>query len=191
MDLLPSQNLKTLSDINEYTSLIFDNKIITVNNDKTTEHINNAIDIEYTLYFTYNELFNVINQNNIDKFKLINDINNSIDKLYDNEQFLKILDENKSLDNVMNDLCIKIDVINEKLNNSCTYRCIKFNDKLMTYYDRLCAKMYDYCKDLSEVVILPKIYIRYTNLYKPGEESDDESDSSIDLDMDTIPVKQE
>ena len=59
MNLLPSQNLKTLLDINEYTSLIFDNKIITVNNDKTTEHINNSIDIEYTLYFTYNELFNV------------------------------------------------------------------------------------------------------------------------------------
>ena len=190
MDLLPSQNLKTLLDINEYTSLIFDDKIITVNNDKTTEHINNAIDIEYTLYFTYNELFNVTNQNNIDKFKLINDINNSIDNLYENEPFLKMLDENKSLDNIMNDLCLKIDIINEDINNSYSYRCIKFNDKLMTYYDRLCEKMYDYCKDLSEAVILPKIYIKYS-----GEASDDEtgneSDSTIDLDMDSISVKQE
>ena len=190
MNLLPSQNLKTLLDINEYTSLIFDNKIITVNNDKTTEHINNSIDIEYTLYFTYNELFNVINQNNINKFKLVNDINNSIDKLYDNEPFLKMLDENKSLDNIMNELCLKIDIINEEINNSYTYRCIRFNDKLMTYYDRLCEKMYDYCKDLSEAVILPKIYIKYS-----GEASDDEtgneSDSTIDLDMDYIPVKQD
>ena len=186
MELLPSQNLKTLLDINEYTSLIFNDKIITVNNDKTTEHINNSIDIEYTLYFTYNELFNVINQNNIDKFKLINDINNSIDNLYENEQFLKILDENKSLDNIMNDLCLKIDIINEEINNSYSYKCIRFNEKIMTYYDRLCEKMYDYCKDLSEAVILPKIYIKYDNSI-----SDNESDSTIDLDMDSIPVKQD
>ena len=185
MDFLPSQNLNTLLDINEYTSLIFDNKIITVNNDKTTEHINNAIDIEYTLYFTYNELFNVINQNNINKFKLINDVNNSINNLYENEPFLKMLDEHKSLDNIMNDLCLKIDIINEK-NNNYTYRCNKFNDKILTFYDKLCAKMYDYCKDLTNVVILPKIYIKYDNSVL-----DYDSDSSIDLDIDSIPIKQE
>ena len=46
--------------------------------------------------------------------------------------------------------------------------------------------MYDYCKDLTDVVILPKVYIKYDNSVLAYD-----SDSSIDLDIDSIPVKQE
>ena len=55
MDQLALKNLNTLLNINENTSIIFNNKEIIIVEDDLMENIDdNYLNIEYTLYFTFN-----------------------------------------------------------------------------------------------------------------------------------------
>ena len=68
MDQLALKNLNILLNINENTSIIFNNKEIIIVEDDLMENIDdNYLNIEYTLYFTFNQLIN-INKNKSFKY---------------------------------------------------------------------------------------------------------------------------
>jgi len=138
MDQSALKNINTLLDINENTTFIFnDNKELIINDDDTNEHVNNNLVVEYTLYFTYNQVFNMLRSNNTTKTKniMLSELNESINNLYDNVYFLTLLDNNKALDETMNDICLKLDVITEKYQNECT--C---NDKMYNLFEYLTSE---------------------------------------------------
>ena len=138
MDQSALKNINTLLDINENTTFIFnDNKELIINDDDTNEHVNNDLVVEYTLYFTYNQVFNMLRSNNTTKTKniMLSELNESINNLYDNVYFLTLLDNNKALDETMNDICLKLDVITEKYQNECT--C---NDKMYNLFEYLTSE---------------------------------------------------
>ena len=76
MDQLALKNLNTLLNINENTSIIFNNKEIIIVEDDLIENIDDNLNIEYTLYFTFNQLINIIKEKAGNKHQLIHNLNN-------------------------------------------------------------------------------------------------------------------
>ena len=114
-------NIGNLLDLNDKSVILFnENKEITLVEDSNNEHITNNFIAEYSLYFTFNQIFNMLRKNSYNKRGIISDLNDVIDKLYENDYFLKFIDDNKSLEDTMNDICIKLDVITERFLNKCT-----------------------------------------------------------------------
>ena len=56
-------------------------------------------DLEYGIYFTFHEIFTLIDKNNINRDNILTNINTSIDNLYDNNYFLDIIDNNDVIRN--------------------------------------------------------------------------------------------
>jgi len=136
MDTLALNNINTLLNINEKSTFIFEDRKILINNDSSTEHVNeNNINTEYILYFTFNQLFNSIRQVNIDKNKLINELDQALDNLYENESFQKLIDNDKQIDEIMNDISLKLDIITEKYYNH--YECKHLYTRLNNFYNYL------------------------------------------------------
>ena len=133
MDQLALQNINTLLSIDEKSTFIFEDRKIIINKDESTEHINeNNINTEYVLYFTFNQLFNAIRHENININPLIDELELALENLYGNESFLKLIDNDKHIDEIMNDISLKLDIIIEKYYNR--YQCNKFCGKLNDLY---------------------------------------------------------
>ena len=164
MDQLALKNLNTLLNINENTSIIFNTKEIIIVEDDLMENIDdNYLNIEYTLYFTFNQLININKNKYGNKHQLIYNLNNSIDNLYENKYFLKLIEEHKSIDEIMEDICTKLDyMIETKYNKIC---------------EKLYEKTYDYFKYLSTgFVITGQVKPTYASNFLP--DSDDDSNAS-------------
>jgi hypothetical protein len=166
MDQLALKNLNTLLNINENTSIIFNNKEIIIVEDDLIDNIDdNFLNIEYTLYFTFNQLINIIKGKTGNKHQLIHNLNNSIDNLYENKYFLKLIEEHKSIDEIMEDVNTKLDYLMETKNNKIC--------------EKLYENTYDYLKYLSTgFVITGQVKPTYAsnNVFLP--DSDDDSDAS-------------
>jgi hypothetical protein len=160
------KNIKTLLSINEDTELIFNERKILINNEQNTELVNeNNINIHYSIYFTYNQIMNSsnINRNSIDGMNI------SIDNLYNNIQFQKIIQDDHVLEEIMDDICIKLDNITVKYyNNICNRINQNFYDNIKYFNNKW--------TELLEIVSknMPHI-IRNTNT-ENVEISDEEED---------------
>ena len=162
MDQLALKNLNTLLNINENTSIIFNNKEIIIVEYDLIENIDDNLNIEYTLYFTFNQLINIIKGKTGNKHQLIHNLNNSIENLYENKYFLKLIQEHKSIDEIMEDVNTKIDYMIETKNNKIC--------------EKLYEKTYDYFKYLSTgFVITGQVKPTYAS---NNPDSDDDSDAS-------------
>ena len=168
MDQLALKNLNTLLNINENTSIIFNNKEIIIVEDDLIENIDDNLNIEYTLYFTFNQLINIIKEKAGNKHQLIHNLNNCIDNLYENKYFLKLIEEHKSIDEIMEDICTKLDyMIETKYNKIC---------------EKLYEKTYDYFKYLSTgFVITGQVKPTYvSNNFLPDSDDEEISDDEVD-----------
>jgi hypothetical protein len=171
MDQLALKNLNTLLNINENTSIIFNNKEIIIVEDDLMENIDdNYLNIEYTLYFTFNQLINSNGLTNKSSINLLRNLNNSIDSLYENKYFLKLIEEHKSIDGIMEDICTKLDYMIETKNN-------KICEKL---YEKIYETTYDYFKYLSTgFVITGQVKpTSYDNIFSQESSSDNDSNES-------------
>ena len=167
MDQLALKNLNTLLNINENTSIIFNNKEIIIVEDDLIENIDDNLNIEYTLYFTFNQLINIIKGKNGNKHQLIHNLNNIIENLYENKYFLKLIEEHKSIDEIMEDICTKLDyMIETKYNKIC---------------EKLYEKTYDYFKYLSTgFVITGQVNPTYASNFLPDSDDEEISDDEVD-----------
>ena len=170
MDQLALQNINTLLSINDKSTFIFKDRKIIINKDDTTEHINEKnINTEYVLYFTFNQLFNAIRHENINRNKLINELDQALDNLYENESFLKLIDNDKNIEEIMNDITLKLDIITEKYYNH--YECKNLYSKLNNFYNYL----------IEDFINRIPLHI-YTNV----EDIDEDIDEEPLLDVDSI-----
>ena len=176
MDQLALQNINALLNMNEKTSFIFNNKEIIIdeeNSDNSSnEYVNtdNNLNDEYTLYFTFNQLFNMIRADKINRQDLISDMNSAFNNLYDNEHFLKLLDNDNNIEEVGNDIDEKLDFINEKYPDNA---CSRFTDKLFTFFDGLIR---EFAKNIPKHP--PKSYV-YNNT---DDDDSDDGDNTNDGD---------
>lgn len=114
MNQLALKNINTLLNIDKKSLFIFNNKEITINTDETTEHVNeNNVNTEYALYFTFNHLLNYSRSDH----ELVNVLNVALDNLYENESFVKVLENDTNLEEIMDDISLKLDSIIEIHNN--------------------------------------------------------------------------
>ena len=114
MNQLALKNINTLLNIDKKSLFIFNNKEITINTDESTEHVNeNNVNTEYALYFTFNHLLNLSRSNH----ELANVLNVALDNLYENESFIKVLENDTNLEEIMDDISLKLDSILERHNN--------------------------------------------------------------------------
>lgn len=159
MNQLAINNINTLLSINKDTLFIFNNKEIIINTDETTEHVNeNNVNTEYALYFTFNHLLNL---SRLD-YQLANVLNIALDNLYENESFVKLVENDTNLEEIMDDISLKLDFIIERHNNRICNRFFNtFHSYLSIRWD-----------ELMEVVLkgLPH--------FRKVEHDDDESDES-------------
>jgi len=168
MNQLALKNIDTLLNINNDTELIFNNKEITINNDENSEHINeNNLNVHYSIYFTFNQLFYYMNLNR----SYIRVMNYSLENLYENKLFLKLLEEDHELEEIMDDISIKLDEINVRYNNNI---CNKVND---FYFDSI-----EYLNDQwnEYMILVGKLmpHLRNTEEYVDSDESEEGIESS-------------
>jgi len=183
MDQLALQNINILMNMNEKTSFILKNKEIVIEdneNNITDEYVNtdNNLNDEYTLYFTFNQLFNIIRSDNINRRDLINNMNSAFNNLYDNEHFLKLLDTNENIEQMFNDIDEKLDFINERYPNNLCNRII---DNFHLYWDYLIS---EFAKNI------PKKYnhIDPEMIFDDADETDDDTDDDDDEKVNCIPI---
>ena len=130
MNQLAIKNINTLLNINKKSLFIFNNKEITINDDETTEHINeNNVNTEYALYFTFNHLLNHPRLDN----QLVDILNIALNNLYENESFIKFIENDTNLEEIMDDISLKLDIITEKYNNFRT--CNRFFKNYHNYFN--------------------------------------------------------
>jgi len=172
MDQLALQNINTLLSINDKSTFIFEGRKIIINKDESTEHINeNNINTEYVLYFTFNQLFNAIRHENININPLIDELEQALENLYENESFLKLIDNDKHIDEIMNDISLKLDIIIEKYYNR--YQCNKFCSKLNDFYNYLIEGF------INRIPL--HIYSNVDNLEDDSDDSVDSDESILDI----------
>ena len=119
MNTIALQNIFLLQSLNEKDTFSFNDHKLNINTDN-----NNILELEYGLYFTFHEIFTLINKTTLNRNEIIVDINNSIDNLYDNEYFLNLEKENDSFKDIMREICLKTDMITEKYLHKSTCRII-------------------------------------------------------------------
>ena len=102
------KNIDILSSLNENDKISFNGYEL------IKEKNYNLKDFEYGLYFTFNELLTLVDNNTRSRDRIIEDMNNSIDNLYDNEYFNDIINNNENIKDVMEEICTKVDIITEK-----------------------------------------------------------------------------
>ena len=165
MNQLALKNINTLLNIDKNTLFIFNNKEITINTDESTEHVNeNNVNTEYALYFTFNHL---LNHSRLD-YELVNILNVSLDNLYRNESFIKVLENDTNLEEIMDDISLKLDIITERHNN------------------RICNKIFNIAhsylniqwRELMELILKGMPHFRKVEHNDSGNESDDSEEST-------------
>ena len=87
MDLLALDNLNTLTNIDEDTLFMFDDKTIIINDDDSNYKIRSSaslasltlleLNFEYGFYFTFHQSFTIL-ENNINRNVFITDLNNAL-----------------------------------------------------------------------------------------------------------------
>ena len=70
--------------------------------------VNNIIDLEYAIYFTYHQLINDSNKNDFYNGDLFKKLDDSIDNLYNNKQFNEIISNDEEFKDLINDIDLKI-----------------------------------------------------------------------------------
>jgi len=157
MEQLAIDNINNLINVNEDTDLIFNNKSITINTDNSTAYVN--VNPSFSLYFTFHQLFNSpgLNKN------YIRILNYSIDNLFNNKNFIKLIEEDLEIEEIMDDISIKLDLITEKYNNKICNR----------FYDNISDIMHTFneqWEDLMKIVVksLPHMY------YSDDNDNDDD-----------------
>ena len=162
MNQLALKNINTLLNIDKETLFIFNNKEITINTDESTEHVNeNNVNTEYALYFTFNHLLNYSRSDH----ELSNILNIALDNLYDNESFIKVLENDTNLEEIMDDISLKLDLIIERHNK---FRiCNRFFNSFHSYLNI----RWD---ELMEVILKGLPHFRKIE----HDDNDDESDES-------------
>lgn len=153
MNTIALQNIFLLQSLNEKDTFSFNDHKLNINTDN-----NNILELEYGLYFTFHEIFTLINKTTLNRNEIIVDINNSIDNLYDNEYFLNLEKENDSFKDIMREICLKTDMITEKYLHKSTCRIISddlfkhilININSLIYYKRSNTITYESESDSSE-----------------------------------------
>lgn len=144
--------LKSLNDNDKFSFMGYD-----LIKDKKIDDKNM---FEYGLYFTFHEIFTLIDNGTKDRDEILADINNSIDNLYENEYFLNIIDENDNIKEMMDEVCTKVDILTEKyLHKSfCRY---------------MTEEIYRQCITHIKSIIYPNRYVVVNN------DTDDDTDDDF------------
>ena len=165
MNQLAINNINTLLNIDKESLFIFNNKEITINTDETTEHVNeNNVNTEYALYFTFNHL---LNNPRLD-YELVNILNVALDNLYENESFIKILENDTNLEEIMDDISIKLDLMTERYNNRI---CNKIFNIAHSYLNTQWTEVMD-------LILKGMPHFRKVEHEDYGNESDDSNEST-------------
>ena len=172
MNQLAIKNINTLLNIDKKSLFIFNNKEITINTDESTEHVNeNNVNTEYALYFTFNHLLNFPRLN----YELVNILNIALDNLYENESFIKVLENDTNLEEIMDDISLKLDLITERYNNRI---CNKIFNTVQNYLNI----RWD---ELMEVVLKGLPHFRKVEQDDSGSESE-ESEEGVESSDDEV-----
>ena len=138
-----SQNLQYILDMNNNDTFIGRRGELT----KSDEFIpiDNLHQLEYTIYFTYNQLLNNPNSYLIYNNDLILKLDISIDKLYENKQFNDLLCD-KKINIIINDIESKLDFLKE------TYY---YKSPFFTFLKRT----YNTYHNIKEIMLENNVYI--------------------------------
>ena len=110
MNTFALNNIDILKSLNENDKFSFDKYELI----KEFMKNNNSISTEYGLYFTFHEIFTLIDNGTRNRDEILRDVNNSIDNLYENDFFLNLIDENSEIKEMMDEVCTKVDILTEK-----------------------------------------------------------------------------
>lgn len=150
--MIAIDNINSLLDINEDTKFMFENNKLILDKESNS--------LDFGLYFTFHEVFNIITTTNINRNILLTNLNNVLNNLYNNNQFIDLIDNNDDFKNIMDDICDKTDILTEKYMNK---------NMCSVFMDELCNRCIIYSKTVVNA------YTRLKNI--PDDQSDDSDDS--------------
>jgi hypothetical protein len=158
-------NAHALQNI-EFLNLLNENDKFSFNDYKLVREENGSEDpiiTEYGLYFTFHEIFTLIDNNTRDRDNILIDLNNSIDNLYENQFFLNMIDNNNNIKEIMEEICTKVDILTEKYLNK-SFCNVMFDELWRQYLNMIKSITVNNRRNNSRVIL-----------------SDDESDNEDDF----------
>ena len=131
------KNLDILFNLDKDDNLIANNGSINIQDDYV--QIENTTEIEYAIYFTFNQLLFLTDYQNIYQYDILSKIDQAIDSMYDNNQCNKLLGTD-NFKPIIEDIDRKLDSIKEYLYyGSPFFTCFKniylFNRYIKNIYN--------------------------------------------------------
>jgi len=163
-------NLKYILEMGENDTFISERGKLVPQNDFV--QVNNVVDLEYAIYFTFHQYLLSDNINKIYNHKLIEKLDLSIDKLYDNKQFNELIGE-EHFSQIMDDIDNKLSQLKENY---------YYKSPFFTFFQRY-YNLYNYCKGIfvENNVIISRILRKaqidiHREYYKEEDEESEEGE---------------
>ena len=172
-----TENLKVILDMNENETFISKRGKL-IPQDEFVQ-VNNVIDLEYAIYFTYHQLINDSNKNNFYNDDLIQKLDDSIDNLYDNNQFNEIITNDEEFKELINDIDLKISHLKDiYYYQSPFFHFFKKSYNLMLFCQNILTENNKYISKIMKVANkdFHKEYYEEEEEEEEGEEGEEEEE---------------
>jgi len=171
-------NLTTLLSLKKENIILAKRGVLQNQNEYV--QVNDVLELEYSLYFTFHQLILSLNDDSSDKKELYCKMNSSIDNIYDNTHLNQLMEDDEYFNYVIKDIDDKISYMNDRyLFYSPLYSISTYVSPILNWFHYVCKK---YCV----VSIVMAEALNDINGIWPedseGDDNDSENDSEDDKD---------
>ena len=137
--------------------------------------VDNIVELEYAIYFTFHELITSPDMNKIFNHNLINDLDKSIDNMYANHQFNDLLEE-ENFRKIVDSIDEKLDLLKESFFYQSPFFTLLKNS--YNTYDYLKEIMIENNKYVSKIcrITLDNLQTDFNRKYYSEEEEEEEEE---------------
>jgi hypothetical protein len=165
-------NLKFLLEL-EKDDVILSNRRNFYKQDEFVQ-VENIQELEHTLYFTFTHLLHIEHNHGIDFKELLNEIDEAINKVYENTFFNKLLEEDKEFSNIIQNIDDNFREAKDEFLNKTI--CNRMMDKFVNF-----SVMIGHFMRVNHLVLMEFNGIDYNSGDDTGDDSgDDSGDEGID-----------
>ena len=169
-------NLKLILDMKENESFISKRGELILNDEFV--QVDNLMDMEYTIYFTYHQLLTSSTMGVFLNTDLIKKLDESLDMIFENKQFEELLEED-GFKCIIDDIDLKLDTLKE----SYFYKSPFFTLWRNSYnvYDHIKNIMNENNEHICKMfqINMPRLHKDITRDYYSDDTSDDDEDDKV------------
>ena len=141
-------NLKILLNLKKDNNIISHKTKLQIQNEYV--QIDNTLELEYAIFFTFNQIFLSKFNETINQEILIENVNSAINHIYENKQLNDLMENDEQFNEIIQFIDSTYDIIcenNKKYNSTFCEKLIPYlSDKLFSFYQFIMNQSYTFYK---------------------------------------------